>query len=268
MKLKNQSTGIKSNGIYSVMQDKWIKEPVADDIPEINKEVFNKLYNKWEDKYFDVIETKNIEKIDDFIEDIYDLRKESLANEGEYGLGNLVFKELRNLGFLDNLKDLKCQIKSKQLSLESVNEQLDINKYSTKQILKVIKSKVDGDGTYSIDKNGKLRKENLKSGYQTSFFRDEIEDNDIQDLAHKFERAFGEPYLGIFDEPEISFSIKDKNVALDVAKIFNQHSIWDNAQGKGIKNVAYDSSAKVDYTKATKEFVNYINKLNTKDKTK
>ena len=58
-----------------------------------------------------------IEEIEDFIEDIYDLRKTSIAEEGEYGIGNLVFKELRNMGYLDDLKELKCQLKSEKLSL-------------------------------------------------------------------------------------------------------------------------------------------------------
>ena len=61
------------------------------------------------------------DKITDFIEDLYDLRKSSIANEGEYGLGNLVFKEMRALGYLDNLRKLKNEIVDKELSLENLN---------------------------------------------------------------------------------------------------------------------------------------------------
>jgi death-on-curing family protein len=61
--------------------------------------------------------SKKITALEDFIEDIYDVRKESLASDGEYGLGNLVFKEFRALGYLDNLKELKCKLESEQLSL-------------------------------------------------------------------------------------------------------------------------------------------------------
>lgn len=63
-----------------------------------------------------------IDLIDKFIEDIYDLRKQSIKNEGEYSIGNLVFKEFRNLGYLDKLKDMKNELKSKELSLESIQE--------------------------------------------------------------------------------------------------------------------------------------------------
>lgn len=61
------------------------------------------------------------DKITDFIEDLYDLRKASIANDGEYGLGNLVFKEMRALGYLDNLRKLKNEIVDKELSLENIN---------------------------------------------------------------------------------------------------------------------------------------------------
>ena len=152
----NTSTGVKSNGIYSVMTGKWIKEPVQTDIPDLDKDAFDKVFNEWEDKYFELLkkigkteEETHIAPVDDsteetsekeiltesnedkselisnFIEDLYDLRKDSIATEGEYGIGNLVFKEFRNLGYLDNLKDLKNEERSKELSLENLNEDID-----------------------------------------------------------------------------------------------------------------------------------------------
>lgn len=38
---------VKINGVYSVMQDKWLKEPIAQDIPELDEEAFNKLFAEW-----------------------------------------------------------------------------------------------------------------------------------------------------------------------------------------------------------------------------
>ena len=70
------------------------------------------------------VETDKIEEIEDFIEDVYDLRKTSIAEEGEYGIGNLVFKELRNMGVLDSLRELKLKLKDKHLSLEGLDEHL------------------------------------------------------------------------------------------------------------------------------------------------
>ena len=45
------------------------------------------------------------------------LRKNGLAQNGEFSKGNLVFKEIRNLGLLDKLKDKLLNLKSNNLSL-------------------------------------------------------------------------------------------------------------------------------------------------------
>ena len=45
----------KSNGIYSVLNDEWVKEPVQQDIPEIDKEEFDNLFSEWEERYFSLI---------------------------------------------------------------------------------------------------------------------------------------------------------------------------------------------------------------------
>lgn len=51
---KNQQP-LKSNGIYSVMNNKWIKKPVAADIPEVDQEAFDKLFAEWDTKYQELI---------------------------------------------------------------------------------------------------------------------------------------------------------------------------------------------------------------------
>ena len=106
------------------------------------------------------------EKVKDFVEDIYELRKESIANEGEYGIGNLVFKEFRNLGYLDALKALRKLLKGKELSLESVNEDL------TKDALESIYNyTLDNDGgTFDIKTGESLvGKEILSNAYSVEF---------------------------------------------------------------------------------------------------
>ena len=119
----------KSNGIYS-LNNGWLKKPEQRDIPDLDEEAFDKLFNEWEDKYFDLIEKDaTSEDIENFIEDLYDLRKESIATEGEYGLGNLVFKEFRNMGYLDGLKDLRKEKKGKELSLEHLEEDAKESKF-------------------------------------------------------------------------------------------------------------------------------------------
>lgn len=58
------------------------------------------------------------DKIAELIDEIYVLRKEGLnSDEGEFSTKNLIFKELRNIGYLEDLKSLKNQAISYQLSL-------------------------------------------------------------------------------------------------------------------------------------------------------
>ena len=100
-----------SNGVYSLYNG-WIKEPVKDDIPEppdISSEVDDYTTKA------DMCQT--IDDIDDFIDDIYILRQTSILQDGEYGKGNLIFKELRNNGILQNLKDKKVELQNKEMSL-------------------------------------------------------------------------------------------------------------------------------------------------------
>ena len=86
-----------------------------------------------------------VDKIDDLLEDIYNLRQEGMKEEnGEYSISNLIFKEFRNLGYLDNLKELRKKEISKKLSLEQLKEELidysneDEIEYKTKEIMDAI----------------------------------------------------------------------------------------------------------------------------------
>lgn len=124
--------------------------------------------------------------------------------------------------------------------------------------------KTKEDGTYSF-RDGKLVKENLKSGYQVSFFRPEITDENIQSFLKKIGNKLGPAYLGLFEgSPEISYCIKDKDKAMEFAQAFNQYSIWDNKEGKEIRNDKYNESARIDYNAALS---NFAKALNNKEKT-
>lgn len=67
-------------------------------------------------------EKTKLEEIDKLIDELYELRQQSIQQDGEFGIGNLVFKEFRNMGYLDNLKELKTELQSKEMSLENLEE--------------------------------------------------------------------------------------------------------------------------------------------------
>jgi hypothetical protein len=101
-----------SAGVYSLLKDEWVKFPNKEE-PRIIDIENTDLFNDWLLKY----RSLTPDNIDEFISQLYDLRKSSLKKDGEFGLGNLVFKEFRNRGYLQNLKDKKYEVKSKELSL-------------------------------------------------------------------------------------------------------------------------------------------------------
>lgn len=117
-----------SNGVYSVKNNKWIKKPVIEEIPEYDTEALDKLVNKWEIKCKELIDDIKADKLDDekkvvtLLEDIYEKLRKKGISKGEYSVENLTFKELRNKGYLDQLKEYKNELVSKRLSLE---EQFD-----------------------------------------------------------------------------------------------------------------------------------------------
>lgn len=122
------------NGVYSVAQNRWLEPPIKEEIPVIDTKALNKELAKWEQrckevislakqKLYEELHTKEITAINDLITDIYNQRKEGLPTEGQYGIKNLIFKELRNKGYLDTLKDLKNKLTAQELSLESLNEE-------------------------------------------------------------------------------------------------------------------------------------------------
>lgn len=127
--VETQDTPLVSNGIYSVQKNKWIKEPTKEDIPEVDMDAINKAVKPWENRYKTLIKkindkTDDESEIDNLITKLYELRQKGLAEEGEYSIGNLVFKEMRNRGYLDNLKELRHKVIATRLSLKENYDRL------------------------------------------------------------------------------------------------------------------------------------------------
>lgn len=73
-------TQTESNGVYSVLNDTWIKEPTSVEVEAMNEEKFEKEFKKWEDRYFDLI-TPAEEEIENKITD-GDKESETQIDEG------------------------------------------------------------------------------------------------------------------------------------------------------------------------------------------
>lgn len=116
--VEDVNSGAVSNGVYSVVNDNWIKFPKK--IINVPKYDLDKQISIWENKINNVVNNGTIDDIKNVINILYMIRKNSITVDGEFGKGNVLFKELRNKGLLDSLKNKVRKITSNTLSLESV----------------------------------------------------------------------------------------------------------------------------------------------------
>lgn len=112
--IEDVKDGNATNGRFSLLKNDWVKfpEPITYDIPDITSEL-----EDYVDRANTLLNSDDDIEILDFINEIYMMRKLGLADAGEASVGNLVFKELRSMNILSDLKDRYYEIKSKELSI-------------------------------------------------------------------------------------------------------------------------------------------------------
>lgn len=118
--VEDVNAGTVSNGIYSVKYNKWIKFPVKERFTakKVNTEPY---LSRWKELIYNALSRNNSQEIENILDRVYLMRKNSLASAGRLGMGNIVFKELRNMGLIDQLKDAYVDAQSIELSLEHYN---------------------------------------------------------------------------------------------------------------------------------------------------
>ena len=112
----DKSTNV-ATGVYSLNKG-WIKKPAKIEIPKLNEAELSKIVSEWEKKYLMIMKNPSIKKIDKYLDDIYVFRQDGLSKEGEFSINNQGFKEIRKLGYLDDLKEQKLKLESEELSLK------------------------------------------------------------------------------------------------------------------------------------------------------
>lgn len=120
--IEDVNTSSISNGIYSLFDDEWVKFPEKIEVPDVD---ISKDIIPYKNMYDSAMNSKDGIEAIMLVNDLYLLRRNSLSIDGEYGIGNLIFKEFRNNGWLDKLKDLSNEYKSETLTLEQLNESLN-----------------------------------------------------------------------------------------------------------------------------------------------
>jgi len=111
-----------STGVYSLYNDKWVTKPIKEMVAIDTNNVelkSGKIMQQIEELEEDSATSSS--DIEALIEEIKNMRKAGLEENGEFSTENLVFKVLRHTGYLKRLYDLKHSIKGKELSLENVS---------------------------------------------------------------------------------------------------------------------------------------------------
>lgn len=113
-----------SSGVYSLDKNEWITEPKRDKLAKakVNKSLIRSKVAKYVDDIDELVsqyknnknDSHKIEKISKSVENLWDAIKKERKNElsnnkSEISNGNIVFKCLRRLNYLDKLYNLKMQ---------------------------------------------------------------------------------------------------------------------------------------------------------------
>jgi hypothetical protein len=108
----------KEQGVYSLTNNEWLAKPVfvGDDMlkdPYLKKKV--KFYMNMIDNM--IKGNVDLDSVKSFKEKLRDMRGAAIKKGGEFSFENLVFKELRNQGYLDKLSSYQRTNQDQELSL-------------------------------------------------------------------------------------------------------------------------------------------------------
>lgn len=108
-----------STAEYSVLNNKWIKEPKKED-PKFDKELIKKKYKEYKGKINGLIKQHDENALKKLLDKLYKFRQAGLDSGGELSEENIVFKILRAHGFLDKLKDSIAKTYDKKMSVKEI----------------------------------------------------------------------------------------------------------------------------------------------------
>lgn len=108
---------VKANGIYSVLHREWLKTP-SDTPPKPDDSAVQHKAQAYVDEIDSLLSGEpNSSDINDLLKKLYTLRQNGLLAGGEFSTENTAYKVLRNLGYLDKLRDARVAAVDRRLSL-------------------------------------------------------------------------------------------------------------------------------------------------------
>jgi hypothetical protein len=117
-----------SAGIYSLVNDDWVKLPVKQRVSIKDRNVKQK-YESLKTRIDRAVKSGNEVKIEKLFDKIKDMRKAGLEKTGEFGPENLAYKMLRTQGLIDKLVNARQSAKSDELSIDEAGLQESASGY-------------------------------------------------------------------------------------------------------------------------------------------
>jgi predicted nucleotidyltransferase len=108
----------KDQGVYSLKKDKWIQEPRKVKVNLQDRHIQIKVNNlKHQIDYYIDNHVDNLAILKNFKEKIRLMRQAAVKKNGEFSFENLVFKDLRNQGYIDKFSDYILSVEDKVFTL-------------------------------------------------------------------------------------------------------------------------------------------------------
>jgi hypothetical protein len=108
---------VKNQGVFSLNRDSWLSEPVYKDISLNDPYTLQKVQD-YMDQIDNLINSNADVSVFKVLKNKFkDMRSESIKAGGEFSQGNLIFKELRNQGYLDKMSKYIQSRSDEKLSL-------------------------------------------------------------------------------------------------------------------------------------------------------
>lgn len=211
-----------SQGIYSVMNDNWVKEPqpITAEYDEVSTRA---KYDQLKYLIQKAIFVKDYNLASKLRQTIKKYRQVGLHSTGEFGPENLAFKALRTNGYIKKLYDLLNNLKDREFSLESSEQRLTeidmspgaLKKFSASNIAKstsvgfefemIVPNMVDeygGDPEIDYDYDGYVESNTVSAMQRDliNFFRDTSTTRQVERAVEDFSDALNEFISNQFDE--------------------------------------------------------------------
>ena len=106
-----------SLGIYSVLKNTWVSRPERISVKIDSGDVKDK-YKNYKDRIEVVLKDSELDVAKAAWDDLKRMRKAGLEKNGEFSTENIVYKMLRNQGWIERLQDHINDLQDQQLSIE------------------------------------------------------------------------------------------------------------------------------------------------------